>query len=70
MSAPALAVLPGARPVEWSWEEMLLEAVEPAFRVDVYHAVPGDPVLHGPTFAVGWLPGPWGESLAGVERRR
>ena len=57
MSAPALAVLPGGRPDERSWEEMLLEAVEPEFRVDVYHAVPGDPVLHGPTCAVGGCPG-------------
>jgi hypothetical protein len=57
MSAPALAILPGARPVERSWEEMLFEAVEPAFRVDVYHAVPADPVLHGPTCAVGGCPG-------------
>jgi integrase len=36
---------------------MLLMAVEPEFRVDVYHAVPGDPVLHGPTCAVGGCPG-------------
>lgn len=57
MSAPALAVLPGGRPDERSWEEMLLEAVAPEFRVDIYHAVPGDPVLHGPTCAVGGCPG-------------
>jgi integrase len=57
MSAPALAVLPGGRPDERSWEKMLLEAVDPEFRVDVYHAAPGDPVLHGPTCAVGGGPG-------------
>jgi hypothetical protein len=32
---------------------MLLEAVVPEFQVEVYHAEPGDPVLHGPTCAVG-----------------
>jgi integrase len=32
---------------------MLLEAVLPEFQVEVYHAEPGDPVLHGPTCAVG-----------------
>jgi hypothetical protein len=57
VTVTALAVLAGALPAERSWQEMLLEAVAPEFRVDVYHAVPGDPVLHGPTCAVGGCPG-------------
>jgi integrase len=57
VSVPALALVPGALPLERSWEEMLLGAVLPEFQVEVYHAQPGDPVLHGPTCAVGGCPG-------------
>src|ERR1035438_3421587 len=57
MTLAALALLPEAAPVEPSWEEMLLEAVLPEFQVEVYRAVPGDLVLHGPTCAVGGGPG-------------
>jgi hypothetical protein len=57
VTVTALAIRPGGQPVERSWEEMLLDAVLPEFQVDVYHAVPGDPVLHGPTCAVGGCPG-------------
>ena len=56
VSGPALALVAGSRPLERSWEEMLLEAVLPEFQVEVYHAEPGDPVLHGPTCAVGGCP--------------
>ena len=57
MSAPALVLVPAALPLGRSWEEMLLEVVLPEFQVDVYHAQPGDPVLHGPTCAVAGCPG-------------
>ena len=57
MSAPALALLPGGRPEELGWEAMLRAAVRSEFQVDVYHPVPGDPVLYAPTCAVAGCPG-------------
>ncbi len=57
MNVTALALVPAARPVERSWEEMLLEAVRPEFQVAVYRPAPGDPILYGPTCAVGGCPG-------------
>lgn len=56
MTASGLALVAGGVAAERSWEEILREAVLPEFQVDVYHAVPGDPVLHGPTCAVGGCP--------------
>jgi len=53
----ALALLPAARPDELSWEEMLLGVVRPEFQVAVYRPEPGDPILYGPTCAVGGCPG-------------
>ncbi len=57
MNVTALALVPAARPVERSWEEMLLGAVRPEFQVAVYRPAPGDPILHGPMCAVGGCPG-------------
>ena len=56
MSVAALAFLPGDRPVERSWEAMLVEAVRPEFQVEIYRPDRGDPILHGPTCAVGGCP--------------
>jgi len=52
-----LALVPATRPVERSWEEMLLGAVRPEFQVAVYRPAPSDPILYGPTCAVGGCPG-------------
>lgn len=54
MTARGLAVVPGERsdPRAGSWEQLLRASVRPEFRVDVYVAEPGDPVLFGPTCLV------------------
>lgn len=54
MSARSLAVVPGERSDQrpGSWQQLLRESVRPEFRVDVYVAEPGDPVLFGPTCLV------------------
>lgn len=52
MTAPLVA-LPGSHPDRpASWEQLLRAIVRPEFRVEVYVAEPGDPVLFGPTCAV------------------
>lgn len=57
MSAAGLEALPGGRPDQLPWEAMLREAVRAEFQVDVYHPLPGDSVLYGPTCAVSGCPG-------------
>jgi integrase len=57
VNVTALALVPATRPVERSWEEMLSGAVRPEFQVAVYRPTPGDPILYGPTCAVGGCPG-------------
>jgi len=57
VNVTALALVPAGRPVERSWEEMLLGVVRPEFQVAVYRPEPGDPILYGPTCAVGGCPG-------------
>ena len=57
MTAVALHVVAGDGAEERSWALMLREAVRAEFQVRVYRPTPGDPVLYGPTCAVGGCPG-------------
>ena len=57
MNRPAFEALPGGRPEPKPWVEMLRDAVQPEFRVEVFEPLAGDPALYGPTCAVQGCPG-------------